>query len=169
MRNIFAIAERLRKLAQTLPREVGEIVVNNTLDNFKNESLDGVKWVPRKDNSSDGERTGRRGLLIKTGQLRRSIRVIRVGNNSVVVGSEVPYAKVQNQGGVTHPAITEKSRNYFWAMYAKTKNPKWKRMALTEQKSFTVNIPARPFLKVTPTLKKKIEVFVADKIRNAIR
>ena len=169
MRNILAIAERLRKLVQTLPREVGEIIVNNTLDNFKNESLDGVKWVPRKDNSSDGERKGRRGLLIGTGQLRRSIRVIRIGNNSVVVGSEVPYAKIQNQGGTTHPSITEKSRKFFWAMFEKTKNAKWKRMALTEETNFTVNIPARPFLKVTPTLKRKIEIFVADKIRNAIR
>lgn len=40
-----------------------------------------------------------RGLMINTGKLRRSIRVTRKGFGFVVIGTDVPYAQIHNEGG----------------------------------------------------------------------
>jgi phage gpG-like protein len=147
-----------------LMREIGELVVNDALKNFKDEAFEGQKWKPRKDGSSTGDRGGRRNLLVKSGKLRRSIRVTKATANSVSVGSDVPYAKIHNEGGVTNPKVTPRSRRFFWAMYKKTGNPRFKAMATTKQNSFRVNIPARPFLKITPKLKEKIKAKINETI-----
>ena len=56
-----------------------------------------VKWQPRKSRSRDDGRA----ILVKTGNLRRSIRVISRSINEVVIGSDLPYAQVHNEGGRT--------------------------------------------------------------------
>ena len=163
------IAKRIRDLVRKLPNDVGQMVVNYSLEAFRKEEMEGNKWQPLKDGSSDGDRTTRRGMLIKSGALRRSIRVISISSGKVVVGSDLKYAQIQNEGGTSHPRVTEKSRKYFWSLYEKTGNPKYKAMALTAKNAFTVNIPARPFLKLTPELKARIEKEIETRIRLAYK
>lgn len=50
-------------------------------------------WPPRK-TGSDG-----RGILIKTTNLRDSIRVMESSPLRIVYGTSVPYAQIHNQGG----------------------------------------------------------------------
>ncbi len=40
-----------------------------------------------------------RALLIQSGRLRRSIRIINTTSNSVTIGSDTPYARLHNDGG----------------------------------------------------------------------
>ncbi len=152
-----------QKITQ-LPKEMGDLAVNHFLESFQREGLEGEgKWTPRKGQS--GDRTTRRNLLVKTGKLRRSIRITRITPTSVSIGSDIPYAQIQNEGGTTHPQITSKSRKYFWAMYKKTGNQFWKNMATTKKTNLTVNIPARPFMKFTPALKSLIGRHIVQKIK----
>ena len=161
--NFTQILADIRLVQANLMPEVGNIAINHFLEAFKKEGLEGEPaWKKRKE-AGEGDRTERRGVLIKTGALRRSIRILRIGQDIVQIGSEIPYAQIQNEGGTTNPKITAKSRKFFWAKYKETGNPKWKRMATTKEQSFHVEIPARPYMKVTTALKSEIITHIKAK------
>lgn len=96
------------ELAQTLrqlPAIIGEEVVNFTLDNFQAEGWQGDSfeaWPQRKNPTAWGKRADTdRALLVKTGKLKRSIRVGKIADDKVTIiagGADVPYARVHNEG-----------------------------------------------------------------------
>ncbi len=69
---------------------------------FTNESL--VRWLQRRGEITGGiaklrgTERGSRAILIKTGDLRRSIKVFRRTKDSVTLGSDLVYAKIHNDG-----------------------------------------------------------------------
>lgn len=62
------------------------------IDVFEQQGIDGNRWKDRKDNDSS------RKLLVKTGHMRQSIRVMRKGANYRQVGTDIPYAQYHNKG-----------------------------------------------------------------------
>lgn len=88
---------------KALPKRVGAEVVNFALDNFKRQGFLDVgvtRWQKRKNPTAWGTRPKRnnRPILVDTGRLRRSIRVINANSDTVVVGTSVPYARAHNEG-----------------------------------------------------------------------
>lgn len=87
----------------------------------------------------------------KTGQLARNVGMI-VGAQeelwTVVVGTgiggtqSVRYAKIQDEGGTTHPRVTKRMRRWAWFMYYETGNDMYRGIALTGKKKLDVKIPA---------------------------
>lgn len=74
---------------------------------FETKSFDGKPWKNRKHN--------RRGsILVDTGALRRSIKY-KVNGNTITFTSNLPYAKIQNEGGEIK--VTAKMKKYFWHRY----------------------------------------------------
>lgn len=74
---------------------VGNEAKNFFQDNFKRQGFKDEKvnkWKKRKNKDSG------RAILVKTGALRRSIRVLSRGRNFLVVGSTKKYAAVHNEG-----------------------------------------------------------------------
>lgn len=69
---------------------------------FTDETL--TRWPSRKNEISGGiasvrkRSAGSRAILVKTGDLRRSVRVINRTINKVVLGSDLPYAQIHNDG-----------------------------------------------------------------------
>jgi phage gpG-like protein len=70
---------------------------------FTDETLS--KWQPRKGELSGGiarvrkrSRDSGRAILVKTGALRRSIRKVNRGKLAVSIVSNLPYARVHNEG-----------------------------------------------------------------------
>ncbi len=63
------------------------------------------------------------------------------------VGSDVIYAAIQEEGGTTHPNVTDRMRKFAWFMFFKTGDEKFKRMALTKKNQLTIKIPARPYIR----------------------
>jgi phage gpG-like protein len=89
---------RVQRLLRRLPRDVGNEALLFFLNLFKQEqSPEGKPWSPRKGNG-DGARSSRRSLLVKSGRLRKSIRLTRVTSNSASIGTNVSYAKYHNEG-----------------------------------------------------------------------
>lgn len=89
---------RIKRLLRRLPRDVGNTALLFFLDLFKKEeSPEGKKWEAIKVEGI-GDRSARRGLLIKSGALRKSIRLSRVTSNSITISSNVPYSKYHNEG-----------------------------------------------------------------------
>ena len=97
-----AFQQRIQSVQQRLAEPVANEVINATLDNFKNESFDGKPWPKRKSKKDQS-----RQLLVKSGRLRRSPRMIASSPMSVSVGSDLAYAAIHNYGGnISHPGRT---------------------------------------------------------------
>jgi hypothetical protein len=86
----------------------------------------------------------------KSGQLWRNIGM-EAGKADpywVLVGTgvggtqSVKYAGIQDHGGETHPRVTPRMRGWAWYMFYRTKDKKYKGMALTKKVKFDIRIPA---------------------------
>jgi hypothetical protein len=102
-------------------------------------------------------------LLTKSGALRRDLKYTKSGRR-VVLSSNMPYSKIQNDGGTVQ--ITSKMRKFFWAMYIKTKDEFWKGMAL-KKGSFTIK--PRPFLYDTPELANRLDAHFIPVIKDILK
>lgn len=80
------------------------IIANEAKNHFVKSFRDGgftdntlVKWKPRK---SKSKRDIGRAILVKTGDLRRSVKIKGINKSSlnIIIGSDLPYAKVHNDG-----------------------------------------------------------------------
>lgn len=144
---VFArIEKKLATTLRDLPSLIGEEVVNFTLDNFQDQGWNGDSlepWKPRKNPTAWGKKDDpSRALLVKTGKLRRSIRVSKLEESSVTItagGADVPYARVHNEGfsGEVVQHVQEFER--------RTKNLKNVKVK-AHTRRFMQHIPKRQFL-----------------------
>ena len=108
------------------------------------------------DGRGENKRNTTNRLNIQSGRLFKSFlpnspdnffRVSQSGTRySVEIGTNVPYARIHEEGGTITQPRSQKQRRFFWAMYYKTKDEKFKYAALSA-KPLTINIPARPYFK----------------------
>jgi len=102
-----------------------EVVVANAALNYfesritEQKDINGEGFKKRKYDTKD--RKGR-AVLIKSGDLRRSIQIKEKTANSItitadttLVGSNFDYAELHNEGGEI--VVSEKMKSFFWAKY----------------------------------------------------
>lgn len=80
-----------------LPVLLGNIAVNHFVQSFRNQGFldESVSaWAPRKKTDSG------RATLVKTGNLRRSIRVAYATWGKISVISDTDYSHIHNYGGI---------------------------------------------------------------------
>lgn len=122
------ITNHLQRRINLLVRETLKDIKVEALDefdrNFEREAFFNDKWARRKYNDDES-----RGLLIKTGNLRRSITGRITDRDSVVIETTQPYAKIHNEGGTI--TVTRKMKKYFW----------WKYITITGSKRMKAGIP----------------------------
>lgn len=136
-----------------------------------------------------------RAVLIKSGDLRRSIQIKEINENSLtitadttLVGSNFDYAQIHNEGGEI--VVTEQMKSFFWAKYyetigkrqtnkrdevRKTKNNEtltqdalfWRNLALKPVGS-TIKIPKRQFIGENEELKTLLEAELQAFLDNTI-
>ncbi len=120
-----------------------------------------------------GMRNNGRDLLIKTGRLKRSIRIKKADWSSVIIASDVPYAGVHNEGFKGTQQVGEHSRiatRRVATKYNKNGTPsktgrKRIKGASHQVKAFTrhQNIPRRRFMGNSPYLNQRIDrVFLRE-------
>lgn len=162
--------ERLGKLGSRgfmirMTNEVGVLAVNFSKDRFQFKNWidkNGVeKWKPRK-------RKDRGSLLARSGRLKRSIRKMMTGDYYVSIGTDVPYARMHNEGANINKTVMVKA--------FKRKRPKPKRRAGRKRKAekslsqfvnvrahkrkMKLNIPQRQFIGDSEFLAKRIEKYI---------
>ena len=105
--NMKGLEQKARKALENAVVEVGNTAKNFFVENFRKQGFDDKtvqRWKPRK-RTTYRTKSGRivndttRAILVKTGDLRRSI--IRVPNRaamSVKIQTDLIYAKVHNEG-----------------------------------------------------------------------
>lgn len=101
------IQQKLIETLRNLPPIMAEEAINFSLNSFDQQAWSGNSqevWEKRKNPTKWGKTDDSgRALLIKTGQLRRSVRVIRIDNTKGIAyigagGPDTPYAKAHNFG-----------------------------------------------------------------------
>jgi phage gpG-like protein len=139
---IDALHQASRPALQQIAHAGGLALKKVTAEAFKTEAdpATGTKWKVRKDTSIT------RKLLVQRGTLRRSITFNTFPDGSVIIGSNLVYARIQ-QEGVQTKAHEIKARNAkalkFLGIYRK-----WVRHPGS-------NIPARPYLGVPPDFERQ--------------
>lgn len=161
---------QLQALGRRMPRIAGALGVAHFKQSFKKQgftdrSLD--KWPERK--RRDGERN-RRAILIKTGALRRSVRIVRMGHNRVIVGSELSYAQIHNEGG----RISGTQQIPQHRRKTHTRRVRGRRQSVSEHsvsahsRNVNFEIPQRQFLGNSRVLNRKIERKLIQELRRIL-
>lgn len=140
------IQRRLAETLRTLPAIIGEEAVNFSLESFEKEGWLGdtqENWKKRKNPTKWGKRDETdRALLVKTGKLKRSVRITRILNDRVRIGAggaDVPYARVHNYG--FRGKVDQKVNAFTRKMKdGKTQNVK------AHNRTINQNIPKRQFI-----------------------
>lgn len=97
----------------TLPTVLGNEAVNWTKDNFRRQGYPGNGFQVWRARSAKAKRNSGRAILIDSGRLSRSPRIINTGPLRVEFGTDVPYAKAHNQGVNTVVTVKSYQRNKF--------------------------------------------------------
>jgi phage gpG-like protein len=113
------------------------------LDSVRRNFIEGGRPTPWQ-----ALKMGGPSALFAGGDLVRSITSASGDSWAEVSTSGLPYARIHQEGGETHPTITQKSKGFFWWKFKETGLPMWKALALKYAvgEKMTVNIPARPFM-----------------------
>ncbi|MCK0203365.1 phage virion morphogenesis protein [Ornithobacterium rhinotracheale] len=160
------------QMAQTLrelPPIIGEEALHFAQDNFDKQAYNGEDWQPRKNPTKWGKKDEEgRALLVKTGKLRRSVRVGYIDEEKVTVvagGADVPYAKAHNEGfrGIVEQNVSPHLR----------KGKKGKDIYVKEHKrTIFQNIPKRQFIgdeASSPELAHRIKQVTIEHIKKSFK
>jgi phage gpG-like protein len=182
--DINKLQAKFNELLPKILTKVEKIVLIYTMKAFKTASWDGKAWEKRKASSqtkSDRRQKDKpRALLIKSGNLRRSVIVFSKGNEITIL-SDMPYSEIQNQGGtINHPGGTPYTfgkdgkakfigRKKADELEAKAER-KSKNSQITNSRRFRVTkphkieIPMRQFIGESNELNNQIEEVIAKEI-----
>lgn len=139
---------------------------NFFLDSFKRQAWIGEtteNWPKRKPNA---KRNKGRALLVDIGRLKDSIRVKKEDWNSIIIGADVPYAGVHNEGFRGTFERTASRKVKIRGSYKKLGDQKKKSRKITMRGAthkVHQNIPRRRFMGNSPFLNKRIDrIFIIE-------
>ena len=104
------LRRRIDRFIDHTLRDVRVELLEEFKNNFEREAFFNERWARRKHHDDRS-----RGLLVRTGTLRRSLRAEVTDRRSVRFFTDVPYAHIHNEGGTI--TVTRRMKNYFWVQY----------------------------------------------------
>lgn len=155
-----------KEMLKDAPKDIAERARAFFLSSFIREGFTDASFIPwpKRANPDAGGK-----ILSQSLELKNSIRITEMTMQRIVIkaGEGLPYAAIHNNGGRISIPITLKMRKFFWAMYYKTEDNKWKYMALNQKDNMTVDIPKRQFIGNSMTLDNKIDQWMINNILKA--
>ncbi len=160
-----------KKIAQEalkeMPQKVAENSKNHFMKSFIKEGFTDasfIPWTKRVDIMPHK-------VLALSYTLKNSIKIDKADLQQIVIsaGDGIPYATIHNEGGTIQVQVTEKMKKYFWAMYYKTGEERYKNMALTQKTTFSIYIPKRQFIGTSYVLDNENEKISIDEIKKQIK
>ena len=154
------IAEEVMK---DLPKKVGEKALQFFLASFIKQGYTDtsfIPWVKRKDDLTHK-------LLNQSYALKASGKIDKADLTEVNIsfGEGLNYAAIHNEGGTITVKVSAKMKRFFWYMYKKTEDEKWKWMALTKNETLTIKIPKRQYIGESETLMNNLDKMFIDRIK----
>jgi phage gpG-like protein len=96
MKNKLDFSEVMNKF-EHLKRDIPNVLANQSVNYFKGsfqkQGWDNTRWKTSKRVLNSGGST-----LVKSGALRRSIKVVRKNFKKIIIASNLPYSKIHNEG-----------------------------------------------------------------------
>jgi phage gpG-like protein len=187
MKETLEIERTLRLLEaayKRLPNGVATVAVNFFKERFRAQNWIDDRtepWPKRKEFKSARQRVRQgRAILVKSGRLRRSIRKISANENEVVIGTDVPYAQVHNdgfRGAVDVKAHTRKTHSRYrenGRISEKNGRMGLKKIGTTtgsavQSHTRHMNMPRRRFMGQSAALNKQIERFITAELMRAMK
>lgn len=160
--NIINRLNKLSKAIDRMPQRAAVIAVNFTKERFTRRNWVNASrrpWEKRKNEKVRGS------LMSRTGRLKRSIRKISVGRERIVIGTDVPYAEIHNEGGTINKTVTvrEHSRKI-------SRGRKGGRATVASHyRKMNVTMPQRQFIGESAVLMRRVERMIEKDLKNALR
>lgn len=160
--------QRIESVQQRLAEPIANEVINATLDNFEKQSYEGKAWKKRQSKKDQS-----RQLLVKSGRLRRSFRMLASSPNSVTVGSDVPYAATHNYGEtINHPGRTgplafktySRGKHKGKTLFARN-DARATFARISTSGPYDIRMPRRQFLGITKNLTSKIKDVIKQEFK----
>ena len=174
--------DRVSQAFNRIPNGVATVAVNFFKDRFPAQNWvdDRTEPWPKRQALRRERKKKRRGLLVQSGRLRRSIRKISADRDAVVIGTDVPYARAHNEGVRATVAVKAHSRRHYERRKEKYTTKKGNERTRTvraetggnskvKAHSRKMNLPRRQFMGHSAVLNKQIERYVSAEIMRALR
>lgn len=173
---------RMSKAIDRIPAKTGAEATRFFKERFTQESWIDVRTEPWKKRKRNNSKKRRRGILIKTGRLRRSIRIAYKSTDYLVIATDVPYAKAHNEGFRGTVTVKAYKRGLYKTEKRGTgvyniRTRKEKMKTVTEKtgevtvKSHKrkMNLPKRQFMGNSYYLSKKLDRIMQAEINRALK
>jgi len=184
LREFIIKMDAIASAYNNMPSEIATIAVNFSKERFRDQAwLDHTRepWKPLKYKRKGKTRS--QHIQVASGRLKRSIRKVLVSPDLIIIGTDVPYAKALNDGfkGTVHQNVRSYTR-------AKTKLGVTGRKSLkrstriefgrvrtgstivrAHKRTIHQNIPARPFIRQSEALERRIFMHVFYKFEEILK
>ena len=134
----------MQNVTQTL-NEMESVVLSAVDDNFRNKSFFGEKWERNTTNTP---------ILVKSGNLRTSIKTLKSTQYTRKIGTNVPYAYAHNYG--TTFKSSPQQIKFFYSQFYKTKDETFLKIANSLKSGRQIKIPQRQFIGDHPELIRRL-------------
>ena len=178
---IIKILDSLTNCIRELPRMAGLEAVNFSKERFVQQNwFDAapIPWEPRRRLRRGGKKRQNGAILVDSGRLKRSIRIVSVTPTSVIIGTDVPYAQMHNDGfkGTQNvKAYRQRVKAHKRRITVKTK--KGTKKKTVQVKAHTrkiaahqrkVDMPRRQFIGKSAELERRLELLITNELTAAI-
>ncbi len=173
-------AQALKQRLLTLPVKMADTAILFTKQRFREQAWADTSTQPWKPRKAGAKRNKGRALLVSSGRLRRSIRLIRTTADSATIGSDVPYARIHNDGFRGVESVKAHTRHKYTKSRVETgKLTKTGKMGMQtvstisgdiQVKAHTrrMNMPRRRFMGESAALRNQINRLVSSEIMKAL-
>lgn len=169
----------IKKAQNRIPQRAAVTAVNFSKERFRQKN-----WVDTKREPWKGRKrkTGRGTTMTVSGNLKRSIRKIRVGRNYAIIGTNVKYAQIHNEGGVIKEKVNIKEHKRKVSVQRQRTNMRTRKTTRLKSRvvigeatvkahtrQMNTKIPARTFLAPSALLARRIERQILKDIENVLK
>ena len=156
--------DKLKKLSKVQNNFINRSAVIAV--NFSKERFIQKNWVDKSRQPWEARKRDDRGsLMVRTGRLKRSIRKIKVGTNFFIIGTDVPYAQIHNDGGTIKKTVTVKAHNRKNTRGRETSEAK----VQSHNRKINMTFKKRQFIGESAVLMRRIERQLETDIKEAIQ
>ena len=159
-KSFAAIVDDVTRAINAMPARVGTCAVNFSKQRFVQQNWHDTTpepWKPRSRTRRGGERRQSGAILVDSGRLKRSIRVVSADSNRVIIGTDVPYAEIHNEGLDGEVSVRKHSRR-----------SRKGRLHILKAHKRRVHMPQRRFLGESQALATQLEELMIKELKNAI-
>lgn len=159
-KSFAAIVDDVTRAINSLPARVATHAVNFSKERFVKQNWHDTTpepWKPRSRARRGGQKRQNGAVLVDSGRLKRSIRVISANASRVVIGTDVPYAEIHNEGLDGQVNVRQHNRR-----------SRKGRIYTVRAHKRKVHMPQRRFLGESQELSNQLTELVSSELQKAI-